>query len=85
MHLECRSSPGVPAPKLRWRILEPDVIGDGDQTVDAAELVIVEEDNGGLTASSWLTVTSKTRTGHNQAGERGRKEKNRPSDGVLSN
>ena len=85
LHLECCSSPGVPAPKLRWRILETEVIGGGDEGVDAAELAIVEEDNGGLTASSWLTVTSKTRTGQNQAGERGRKEKSGPSDGVLSN
>ncbi len=64
--LECRSSPSVPAPNLRWRLIEaPEGNGAkeeeeevGEELVEAAEHVVEEEDNGGLVAISWLTVPS---------------------------
>jgi hypothetical protein len=63
--LECRSSPGVPVARLRWRLWrhEPELASGGhsDAADDLeAESTVEEEENGGLTASSWLTLQAGT-------------------------
>ncbi len=62
--LECRSSPGVPAARLRWRLWrhEPELASGGHSDAGdlEAESTVEEEENGGLTASSWLTLQAGT-------------------------
>ncbi len=68
--LECRSSPSVPAARLRWRLWrhEPGELASGGHSDAAgdleAESTVEEEENGGLTASSWLTLQAGTSGEH---------------------
>ncbi len=67
--LECRSSPSVPAAQLRWRLWrhEPELASGGhSDTGDdlEAESTVEEEENGGLIASSWLTLQAGTSGEH---------------------